>query len=259
MSNWRLLITRPEQDCQVLAQQLQEIQIFSTSMPLLAFHEIAETASARETVLNLDRYSAVVVVSKPAARIAVERIDQYWAQPLLEQPWFTVGAASAAILQDYGISCSYPQSGDDSEALLAHPAFITAIESAFTPRVLILRGTTGRDFLAQELRQKGVEVDFLALYERYLPDYPSQYLFQCINDNQLNGISISSEQSLQHLQQLAGDRWPELHHLPLFVPSPRVAKAAQQAGASYVIDCAGASNQALINALHQHSPLPNKD
>lgn len=259
MSGWRLLITRPEQDCQVLAQQLQEVQIFSTCMPLLAFNELTETSTARETLLNLDRYCAVVVVSKPAARIAVERIDQYWPQPLLEQTWFTVGAASAAILQDYGIPCSYPETGDDSEALLVHPAFLTAIESAFTPRVLILRGTTGRDFLAQELRQKGVQVDFLALYERYLPDYPSQYLFQCINNNLLNGISISSEQSLQHLQQLAGEHWSALCHLPLFVPSPRVAIAAQQAGASCVIDCAGASNQALINALHQHSPLPNKD
>lgn len=259
MKNWRLLVTRPEQDSQVLAQALQEQHIFSFCLPLLAIQELPEDAQAREMILHLDRYSAVIVVSKPAARLAIERVDQYWAQPLAEQTWFSVGAATAAILRDYGFSTSYPATGDDSEALLAHPAFQQVLAQAFTPRVLIIRGSTGREFLAEELRKKGVEVDFLPLYQRYLPDYPTHYLINSIQQHQINGLTVSSEQGLNNLITLAAENWTAICHLPLFVPSPRVAHSARMQGATNVIDCAGASNQALIAALHKHSPQTHKD
>ena len=47
-------------------------------------------------MLDLDRYCAVVVVSKPAARLGLERLDRYWPQPP-QQTWCSVGAATAAI------------------------------------------------------------------------------------------------------------------------------------------------------------------
>ena len=83
MSAWRLLITRPAADCALLAAQLAEQQIYSSSLPLLAMRELAETAAQRALLLNLDQYHAIVVVSKPAARLILERLDRYWVQPPL--------------------------------------------------------------------------------------------------------------------------------------------------------------------------------
>ena len=218
MSHWRLLLTRPAEECAALAATLAEQGIYSSSLPLLAIEALAETPEQRATILDLERYCAVIVVSKPAARLGLELLDRYWPQPLAEQPWFSVGAATAEILGDYGLTVHFPALADDSEALLGLPQLQQAVAAAQTPRVLILRGEEGREFLAESLRSQGVQVDYLALYRRQLPEYPAQTLPERVQAERLNGLVVSSGQGLSHLLQLAGEHWPALARLPLFVP-----------------------------------------
>jgi uroporphyrinogen-III synthase len=252
VKQWRLLITRPAADSAVLAELLAEQHIYSSSLPLLEIQALPETPAQRSLMFNLDQYCAVIVVSKPAATLGLQRLDQYWPQPLAEQHWFSVGAGTGRILADYGLSVSWPEQGDDSEALLALPQFIDSLKT-YNPRVLIMRADVGRNFLAEQLKQRGVQVDFLPLYRRSLPVYPSGTLVARIQQQQLNGLVVSSEQGLRHLIELAGDAWPQLASLALFVPSPRVAQIAQELGAEHVIDCRGASNSALLKALAAHA------
>ncbi|BAN51207.1 uroporphyrinogen-III synthase [Metapseudomonas resinovorans] len=256
MTNWRLLLTRPLDECQAVAAALAEQQVFSSSLPLLAIEPLEETPEQRGLIAELDRYCAIVVVSKPAARLGLQLLDRYWPQPPAAQHWFSVGAATGSLLEDRGLPTSWPEVGDDSEALLALPRLAEALATA-EPRVLIMRGEGGRDFLAERLRAQGVTVDYLELYRRCLPDYPAGTLVQRVASERLNGLVVSSGQGLENLQRLAGDAWPELARLTLFVPSPRVAEQAAEAGASNVVDCRGASTTALLAALEQHpAPAP---
>lgn len=255
---WRLLLTRPAEECAALAASLAQVGVFSSSLPLLAIEPLAESAEQRAPLLDLARYSAVIVVSKPAARLGLALLDrheprppaQYSAQPL----WFTVGAASAQILADHGLQVFHPPLGDDSEALLALPELAAALKVP-KPRVLILRGEGGREALAERLRGQGVLVDYLPLYRRTLPEHPAGSVLQRVNAERLNGLVVSSGQGFEHLRQLAAEAWPELARLPLFVPSPRVAELARGAGALTVVDCRGASAAALLAALGTLSPV----
>lgn len=251
MKQWRLLITRPTAESAVLAALLAEHGIYSSSLPLLEIEALTETAAERTQMLNLDQYCAVIVVSKPAATLGLQRLDQYWPQPPAKQHWFTVGAGSGQILADYGLAVSWPTDGDDSEALLALPKFIATLDTP-NPRVLVMRADVGRNFLSEQLKQRGVQVDFLPLYRRRLPVYPTGTLIARAQQEQLNGLVVSSEQGLRHLIELAGEQWPTLASLTLFVPSPRVANIARDLGAQQVIDCRGANNQALLNTLAAH-------
>jgi uroporphyrinogen-III synthase len=249
LSVWRLLLTRPAEDCAALAQTLAAQGVVSHCMPLLAIETLDETLEQRSAFADLQRYCAVIVVSKPAARIGLQLLAQHGA-PTPDLPWFSVGAATAAVLAEQGLSVHFPDSGDDSEALLALPALQQAI-AAPAPRVLILRGEGGREFLAERLRSQGVSVDYLPLYRRVLPHYAPGELSRQVRAERLNGLVVSSGQGFEHLLQLAGDDWPALARLPLFVPSPRVAEQACAAGAQIVVDCRGASAAALQAALEQ--------
>jgi uroporphyrinogen-III synthase len=249
LSVWRLLLTRPAEDCAALAQILAAQGVVSHCMPLLAIEALDETPEQRSAFADLQRYCAVIVVSKPAARIGLQLLAQHGA-PTPELPWFSVGAATAAVLAEQGLGVHFPDLGDDSEALLALPALQQAI-AAPAPRVLILRGEGGREFLAERLRSQGVSVDYLPLYRRVLPQYAPGELSQQVRAERLNGLVVSSGQGFEHLLQLAGDDWPALARLPLFVPSPRVAEQARAAGAQIVVDCRGASAAALQAALEQ--------
>jgi uroporphyrinogen-III synthase len=204
----------------------------------------------RGMMQDLDAYCAVIVVSKPAARIGIDLVSRFWPRPPALK-WFSVGAATAQILKDHGLDVSFPAQGDDSEALLDLPQLREAIARP-EPRVLIMRGEGGRELLAERLRERGASVEYLELYRRDLPQYPPAALPDRIKAERLNGLVVSSGQGFEHLLQLAGDAWPQLAQLPLFVPSPRVAELARAAGALTVVDCRGASAAALLTALREH-------
>ncbi|MBC9252779.1 uroporphyrinogen-III synthase [Pseudomonas alcaligenes] len=258
MTGWRLLLTRPAAENAALSTALAAAGVFSSSLPLLEIEALAPTPEQRALLADLGRYNALIVVSKPAARLGLELIQQVWPQPPAGQCWFSVGAGTAQLLDAYltphGLAACYPASGDDSEALLALPQLRQALAGA-APRVLILRGEGGRELLAETLRERGVMVDYLQLYRRVLPSYPADALLQRVRGEQLNALLVSSAQGLEHLCQLAGDAWPELARLPLLVPSPRVAELARAAGARQPIDCRGVHAAAVLTALGA-SPAP---
>ncbi|TVT86429.1 uroporphyrinogen-III synthase [Pseudomonas sp. H3(2019)] len=253
MTGWRLLLTRPADDSAMLTGILAEKGIFSSSLPLLEIEPITVSETMRAVIQGMDRYCAVIVVSKPAARIGVDLVERYGPQSL-RLKWFSVGAATAQILQDHGLDVRFPVEGDDSEALLE----LTPLREAIArpdARVLIMRGEGGRELLAERLREQGASVDYLELYRRGLPRYAEGALPERIQAERLNGVVVSSGQGFEHLRQLAGSAWPELARLPLFVPSPRVAEMALAAGAQTVVDCRGASATALLTALRETRPV----
>jgi uroporphyrinogen-III synthase len=253
VTGWRLLLTRPADESAALGNLLAEQGIFSSSLPLLDIVPIPASDTMREVIQELDHYSAVIVVSKPAARIGIELLGRF-CSPAPRVKWFSVGAATAQILADHGLDVSFAAQGDDSEALLELASLREAIAGP-APRVLILRGEGGRELLAERLRERGVSVEYLELYRRELPQYLPAALPRQIEAQHLNGLVVSSGQGFEHLHQLAADAWPRLARLPLFVPSPRVAELARAAGALTVVDCRGASAAALLTALREH-PVP---
>ena len=95
MSAWRLLLTRPQEESQALAATLSAAGVFSSSLPLLSIQPLAETPEQRASLLDLQRYAAVIVVSKPAARMGLALLEQRWS-PLPRVSWFSVGAATAS-------------------------------------------------------------------------------------------------------------------------------------------------------------------
>jgi uroporphyrinogen-III synthase len=253
VTGWRLLLTRPADESAALSDLLAGQGIFSSSLPLLDIVPIPASDTMRDVIQALGRYCAVIVVSKPAARIGIELLDRFGSQAPGAK-WFSVGAATAQILEDHGQDVSFPAQGDDSEALLELAALREAIARP-DPRVLILRGEGGRELLAERLRELGASVEYLELYRRDLPQYPPAALPARIEAERLNALVVSSGQGFEHLHQLAGDAWPQLARLALFVPSPRVAELARAAGAITVVDCRGASAAALLTALREH-PVP---
>ncbi|KFF45150.1 uroporphyrinogen-III synthase [Pseudomonas sp. BRG-100] len=250
MTDWRVLLTRPAEESTALAALLSQAGIYSSRLPLLETQALAVTAEQQAVFDALQRYCAVIVVSKPAARLALQRLGN--AVPPM--PWFSVGAATAQILAGHGLDVHYPATGDDSEALLQLPALREAIAQPGA-KVLILRGEGGRELLAERLREQGASVDYLELYRRFLPVYETGALMQRIRLERLNGLVVSSGQGFLHLQALAGTDWPQVAQLPLFVPSPRVYEMARAAGAKKVVDCRGASAAALLVALGSY-PVP---
>ncbi len=195
----------------------------------MAIDPLEETPEQRTLMLDLDRYCAVVVVSKPAARLGLERLDRYWPQPP-QQTWCSVGAATAAILEAYGLDVTYPEQRRQRSVAGAAgvPGFPARARSESADHARRRWPRIPR----RALRGQGVQAGtYLPLYRRRAPDYPAGELLARVRAERLNGLVVSSGQGLQNLYQLAAADWPEIGRLPLFVPSPRVAEMARELGA----------------------------
>jgi uroporphyrinogen-III synthase len=252
MTAWRLLLTRPAAEGEALAALLEAHGLFGYSLPMLDIQALPETSEQRTCILELDRYHAVIAISKPAARLGCERIDIYWPQLPLAPHWFAVGPGTAAVLADFGIDAVWPD-GKDSETLLALPELNEAL-AVPEPKVLLLRGEGGREALHDGLVERGAQVDALALYRRSPSESPAGHAARVVQAERLNGLVVSSGQGFEHLQRASGDAWRALSQLPLFVPSARVAALARDAGCTRIVDCRGASNEALLAALAISQP-----
>ncbi|MFC6670871.1 uroporphyrinogen-III synthase [Marinobacterium aestuariivivens] len=203
LAGQRVLVTRPRHQAADQAEELRRLGAEPVLLPLLEIEPIPQDdpafAAARRCVLDLDLYHAVIFVSANAARFGAELIDDYWPQLPVGVHWLAIGAKTAATLDAHGIRAYHSTEGYDSEALLrAEP-----LQQVADKRILILRGDSGRDTLASELRSRGARVDYASLYRRGAPTPDPAHLESTIYARALSAILITSGESLTNLVRLA--------------------------------------------------------
>ncbi len=172
-----------------------------------------------------------------------------------------IGPATANAVREAGrIVDIEPLDGYDSEHLLAEPEFADVADK----QVRIIRGSKGRELLAEELTARGATVNYLSVYERRLPAVPPDMLAELEarwRQGRINIITVMSVQSLRNLDRLLPE-WcrNQLESTPLVTPAGRVLKEAlDRYPASRPILAsgprAGEMVQAII-ALRRSDPTP---
>ncbi|MFA7670054.1 MAG: uroporphyrinogen-III synthase [Burkholderiaceae bacterium] len=161
----QVFLTRPRGRNGSVPARLRELGMGVHELPALELLPLTPPV-----VFQPGDYDVVVFVSRYAALRYLQLLGLSGAGP-----WpagtvaATVGAASAGALRRSGVvpeACIIHPPVDaqaqDSEALLA----ILQEKNLLLRRVLVVRGSHGREWLGQTLRGRGVHVDFLPVYER---------------------------------------------------------------------------------------------
>jgi len=174
MPDWHpVVLTRPEGRNEALARRLQARGCLTLALPALTIVPLPDPAALP---LPSD-YDLVVFVSSAAVRAYAEQLRQIVSmrQWPLHVPVACVGPTTAAAMRGGfwpdALRILHPgldAPTHDSEALwqvLAHSGLPLR-------RVLLVRGATGREWLAQCLAQSGAAVDRHAVYTRQPADWP---------------------------------------------------------------------------------------
>ena len=138
-----------------------------------------------------------------------------------------IGNATRSALSDAGLATHIcPTDRFDSERLLEH----AELQDVADKQILIVRGTNGRELLAQTLAQRGANVNYLAAYQRKTAVVDPQTVDK-INGEWANGaidvvivMSVDSFRSL--LKILPADCHDLLRKTRLVTPSKRVIQTA---------------------------------
>jgi|AZII01.1.fsa_nt_gi uroporphyrinogen-III synthase len=185
-----------------------------------------DDAMVKQQVMGFSSYSKAIVISRHAAQLAVWWLDRYWPMQPVGIDYFAVGPASAQPLLDNDMTVVVPRSGFTSEALLALPALNTVQGE----KIIIFRGGQGRDLLRHTLETRGASVDCCELYRRVVDSRYCEAIVELLRV-QSPLVLVYSSQAIDALLSVVpeADR-VTLTHLPIIVPSERVANLARNRG-----------------------------
>ena len=121
-------------------------------------------------------------------------------------------------------------------------------------KVLIIRAETGRELLADRLREAGITVDQVAAYRRGKPILDEQRRQELAELLALGcDWIITSSEALRNLkedvEQVAGSAgWQQIRQVTLIVPHVRIAETAKNMGFQQAI-LTSSGDEALIAAI----------
>lgn len=254
-----VVITRPRAQAEPLAERLSTLGIDARIFPLLEIQTLpagsTQEAALKSRLGNLADYALVAFVSPNAIDAAFAHIG-HWPQGVIAA---VVGDSSRQALARHGVtnanaSVASPVDSErtDSETLLQ----VLDLPALRGKKALIVRAETGRELLADRLRDAGVEVAQVAAYRRGspMPDAAMRAQLQSLVGAGAVWVVTSSEalRNLQAMvQQIDGDpatAWRKMQRQTLLVPHPRIAETAQSLGFDTVLRT-GSGDDALIDAI----------
>lgn len=204
--------------------------------------------SNQKLVEQINVYDSVIAVSGNAAKYGLPYIHQTCSQLPRHLAWYAIGASTAKVLNEYGLDAKFSQQSMNSEALLA-AHFCCDLKGK---KVLILRGVGGREFLAEELRDRGAIVDYIELYRRICPNSQQEALNAIWRGHSIDVSIVSSGEGLDNLCALTNRvNVRSLTSTVLIVPSHRVGAMARKLGFINVVISENAGDGAVVAAVKQ--------
>jgi uroporphyrinogen-III synthase len=240
LSGKRVLITRPAEQAQGLAQLVREAGGEPVCIPAIEIRPLDDPAPFHELARRLAAFDLAIFVSRNAVRSAFGLLGgRAWPAGL---KLATVGQGSKEELEQRGFAqVIAPAAQSDSEALLAMPQ-LAAMQGR---RVVIFRGDEGRRLLGDELGKRGATVEYAACYRRVRPAGEG---LAAAWERGVDAVTLSSAEGLSNLVDMLGaGAKQKLAASALFVPHTRVAQEAERLGLIAVV--AGPRDAQMAAAL----------
>jgi len=250
-----VLITRPGERGDALAEALRERGYAVAMLPIMQLVPLTETPAQRSLWLDIDQYQKIIVVSPFAAHCLSDALERYWPQLPVGIDYYSVGTATAeALNQRLGVRVRTPPPDaveDTSEALLTLPSLRQLAEQ----KVLLVAGEGGRLLMTNTLRERGARVTRSEIYRReYVAPPPAAG--QLLHTGRYQALIVTSGELLKYLAT-----WCQhgALHQPLIVSSRRLATLADNLGFTTTTVASGATPPALTAALARVCSPPGAD
>ena len=243
-----ILVTRPEPAATELASRLRTLGKLAWSLPLIEFTPGRDLESLPQQLAALKSGDLVFLLSQqvmPFAHPVLQRHQQAWPDNL---DYYAIGRNTALTLHSVSnLKVDYPHARETSEELVR----LNRLQQVSGKRALILRGSPGRELLAETLIARGAEVQYCECYQRCEKHYEGAIEGRRWRDRGITTLVVTSGEMLQQLFALFPpiDRREWLLHCRLVVVSERLATQAAELGWQDIDVADGADNDALLRAL----------
>jgi uroporphyrinogen-III synthase len=241
-----VLVTRPEQQAVPLCRLLAAEGATGYRFPAIDIVPLPQRHESLKRLPPVEQFDVIIFVSTNAVRFGAALLEQRRDLTIA-----AVGPATARALNQAGYRVDImPAGAFDSEGLLAHPR----LQYLAGRRVLLIKGTGGRELLAGQLSERGAIVDSADVYERR-PAVASESALAEL-ELQLRGgiVQVITATSLEigsHVLAMATPRLKlEFDRVHWLVPGERVADGLRGRGLhAPLLQAGSAEDQDLLAAL----------
>jgi uroporphyrinogen-III synthase len=209
-----------------LCRILESLGATTLRLPAVEIKPLKDRRALTAQLGVLENFDVILFTSANAVRFGVSFLDQKRDLTLA-----ALGPATSRALNQAGYRVAIqPGESFDSEALLSHPR----LERVAGHRILIIKGTHGRDLLQQELTRRGATVVCAEVYER-VPTTVSAAALTAVQERFASGemqvITATSLEIGAALLELAPHELrSEFERAHWLVPGERVAAGLRELG-----------------------------
>ena len=193
-----VLVTRPRPQATDLVEAIESRGGSAYCFPVLEIVPFDEL-DIRNSLSRLGKPDIVIFVSRNAVEHGIAYTDG--------GAIAVIGPATAAAVAAAGrVVDIQPGDGYDSEHLLAEDR----LQDVAGKCIRIIRGRSGRELLADELKKRGATVEYLSVYERRLPTVGAetaadlearQHELRRLLDDLLDGVDVTGQTGARGDQQ----------------------------------------------------------
>ena len=244
LSGCCILVTRPERQADEIVAAIESAGGAVVRFPVMQITGRSPHIIAEEFA-SLPEPDIVIFVSRNAVEHGLPLIRDCGAV------FAAVGPTTRTAIEAAGVQVAISSdSGFDSEHLLEQPAMNNVRDRT----VLIVRGESGRELIADTLRKRGADVSYLSAYRREMRRAPTEEL-DSLDAHWRNGgidcVTVMSVETLKNLlQQLQPVSLEQLRRTPLVAPGARVIQTAMELipGIS-AVNASGPQTADMLSAL----------
>jgi uroporphyrinogen III methyltransferase/synthase len=199
----RVVVTRARAQASGLATTLRDLGAEVVELPAIRIEPRIESEEVREAVKSLIEYSLVCFTSPNGVRLLFEAMKEMDcdARALGGATVAAIGPGTARALAAHGIVADVVPERFVAEALVEALEEVQVRERV----VLVARAAEARDVLPDALRERGADVDVVALYET-VREQPTPEQVEAAQS--ADYITFTSSSTVTNLVEALGDRFP---------------------------------------------------
>jgi uroporphyrinogen III methyltransferase/synthase len=238
----RVVVTRARAQASGLARNLRLLGAEVVELPAIRIEPRTRGEKVRRAIAEIDAYSVVCLTSANGVRLLFEALGEagHDARALAGATVAAIGPGTAAALSRHGIEADVVPERFVAEALLESLAGIDLDGR----RVLLARAAEARDVLPDGLRERGAEVDDVALYETVREEPAPEALAAAEGADY---VTFTSSSTVRNLTEALGGRFP--NGARVISIGPVTSEAARESGLTVHAEAERHDIDGLLEAL----------
>jgi uroporphyrinogen III methyltransferase / synthase len=225
-----------------MARTLEALGAEVIELPAIRIEPTIDSDEVRAAVESLHTYALVCVTSPNGARLLFEAMDTQGrdARALSQAQVAAIGPGTARALREHGVIADVVPERFVAEALVESLAEVPINGKP----VLVARAAEARDVLPDALRERGAEVDVVALYET-VRETPAVEEIEAAAG--ADYVTFTSSSTVKNFLEVMGGRIPEGARVVSI--GPVTSETARDAGITVTIEAGRHDPAGLIDAL----------